>query len=226
MIAAVLAGGRGERMGGHEPKQFRELAGKPMLAHSLLAFERAPQIQEVVLVSHVEHAELAERVARDAGVTKLSGVVPGGPTRRDSSQAALATVAHQEGLILIHDAARPLIAVETIASVVAALTAYRAVAPAIPATDTIVAAHDDLVTAVPPRGSLRRMQTPQGFEIATIREAYRLASEDATFVASDDCGVVHRYLPEVAIKLVAGSARNLKVTHEEDLRLAELLLAS
>lgn len=197
-----------------------------MLAHSLGAFERSPHVDEIVVVSHPEHIEPAKKVAHDAAIGKLTNVVPGGATRSDSSRAALIAVPHEEGLILIHDAARPLVTVETISAVIAALDTHRAAAPAVPAADTIVEIHQEVVTAVPSRNSMRRMQTPQGFHIATVREAYRLAADDPTFTASDDCGVVHRYLPDVAIKLVAGSPRNLKVTHEEDLRMAELLLAA
>ena len=211
-------------MDGDTPKQFLDLAGKPLLEHSLLAFEKTPDIDRIVLVSHPDHLDVARRLAEDADISKLIAVVPGGATRSDSSRAALDAVPAEEGLILIHDAARPLIEPATIAAVVSALQTHRAAAPAIPATDTIVEAHEEEITAVPARTSLRLMQTPQGFELATLREAYRLAGENPGFEASDDCGVVHRYLPDVAIKLVAGSSRNLKITHEADLLTAEMLL--
>lgn len=224
VFAAVLAAGTGARMGGGTPKQFVQLAGLPVLAHSLLAFERFAAVDGIVLVSHPDHEAATARVAREAGISKLIAVAPGGATRGDSSRAAIDALPEGDGLILVHDAARPLVEDATIDAVVAALVDHRAAAPALPVADTIVEAHDGHVTAMPKRSSLRQMQTPQGFEIATLREAYRLAAQDPGFVASDDCGVVHRYLPDVAIKLVAGSERNLKLTYPQDLRLAELVL--
>jgi len=213
-------------MGGARPKQFLDLGRRPLLAHSLLAFEQATEVTGVVLVSHADHLDEAQRVADAAGISKLMWVVTGGATRSDSSRAALAALPADDGLVLLHDAARPLIEAKTISAVVAALDTHRAAAPVIPASDTIIEAHDGEITAMPTRDSLRRMQTPQGFELATIREAYRLAGEDPAFEASDDCGVVHRYLPDVAIKLVEGSVLNLKVTGPIDLQMAEVFLGT
>ncbi|MBX6768345.1 MAG: 2-C-methyl-D-erythritol 4-phosphate cytidylyltransferase, partial [Actinomadura rubrobrunea] len=91
----------------------------------------------------------------------------------------------------------------------------------VPCSDTVVAVRDGLVADMPPRSALVRFQTPQGFRLGTIRKAYELALADPDLVATDDCGVVHRYLPDVPIQVVEGSERNLKVTHPLDLVLAE-----
>lgn len=227
VYAVVLAGGTGERMGRAGPKQFQMLGGKPMLAHSLLAFELSAAITGIVLVSHADHLESAERVARETGISKLISVVPGGSTRSDSSRAGLRALGEdQDGLVLIHDAARPLVEQETIRAVIVALETHRAAAPAMQASDTIVEAADDEIAAMPTRRSLRQVQTPQGFDIRTLRAAYELAAHDPEFQATDDCGVVHRYLPDVAIKLIAGSRRNHKVTNPDDLQVAEVILAN
>lgn len=225
VIAAVLAGGTGARFAGEVPKQFAELAGRSVLAHSLLAFEAAPTVDEIVLVSHIDHIDEAAAIANEAGVTKLSAVVAGGATRSESSMAAVAA-APQAGstALLIHDAARPLVELATVDAVVHALRDHRAVAPAIEVTDTVALAADGVVAAMPERDSMQLMQTPQGFDLKTIREAYRRAAADPAFAASDDCGVVHRYMPEVEIRLVAGSSRNIKITRDSDLRLAAMLL--
>lgn len=214
-------------MGGAEPKQFQMLGAKPMLAHSLVAFERSADISGIVLVSHAGHLEAAERVAKEAGISKLISVVPGGNSRSDSSRAGLEALAeYQDGLVLIHDAARPLVEQQTIRAVIVALMTHSAVAPAIQASDTIVEAEGDEIAAMPRRRSLRQMQTPQGFDMRTLRAAYELAAQDPEFQATDDCGVVYRYLPDVAIKLIAGSRRNHKVTNPDDLQVAEVILAN
>ncbi|NND03548.1 MAG: 2-C-methyl-D-erythritol 4-phosphate cytidylyltransferase [Acidimicrobiia bacterium] len=211
-------------MGADGPKQFLELDGIPLLAHSVTAFERSNHVTDIVVVSHPEHIETSELIVGGAGVSKVKTVVAGGPSRSDSSRAAIDEVPDGDGLILIHDAARPLVATETIDAVIAALGSHMAAAPAVAASDTIVMATGDEINATLDRRSLRHLQTPQGFEISTIREAYRLAGEDPAFEATDDCGVVHRYLPDVTIKLVPGSTRNLKITRVEDLAVAAALL--
>ncbi len=226
VVAAVLAAGSGERMAGDVPKQFRTLGGRPLLAHSLIAFENTPEITGIVLVSQTDHLSQSRRVAEGAGITKLVAVVDGGATRSASSRAAVEAVNHlQDGMILIHDAARPLVEIETIQAVIESLQTAQATAPALPASDTIVSATGDILTGAPDRTLLRQMQTPQGFHLETLRRAYELAAQDPEFAASDDCGVVHEYLPSVAITLLPGSRRNLKITYEQDLKLAEILIS-
>lgn len=224
VIAAVLAGGTGQRLSSELPKQFVEVAGQPLLAHSLLAFQKSAEIDSIIIVSHADHLDRARRVATDAGITKLANVVAGGNTRSESSLAAIAASPAADALLLIHDAARPLVDISIIRAVVGALENDAAAAPALVVSDTIAQATGDSIEAMPARESMHRMQTPQGFHVATLRKAYDLAAADADFVATDDCGVVNRYLPEVNIRLVTGSPRNIKVTQEQDLKLAELLL--
>lgn len=210
-------------MPGEAPKQLRMLGGKPVLAYSLTAFEDCPRVTDIVVVTAPELVAETERVAQQAGISKLRDVVIGGATRSDSSAAAVAA-APSGGQILIHDAARPLVSQETIAAVIDALAGDVAVGVAIPAIDTIVSASDGLIETVPDRASLWLMQTPQGFDVATIRRAYGLAQADPNFEATDDCGVVRRYLPETNVRLVHGSPNNIKITHEADLALAAALL--
>ena len=129
--------------------------------------------------------------------------------------------------MLFHDAARPLVDQRIIADCVRALRTYEAVGVAVPTSDTIVIVDDDVMTSMPRRDRLRRCQTPQGFRLQVIRRAYELAQADPAFTdlaATDDCGVVLRYLPEVTIAVVPGSERNMKITYPDDLRVAESLL--
>ncbi len=130
--------------------------------------------------------------------------------------------------MLFHDAARPLLDQATIAGCVRALGSYQAVGVAVPTSDTIVEVADGLMTGMPHRDTLRRCQTPQGFRLSVIRTAHELALADPAFAdltATDDCGVVLRYLPDVPVAVVPGSERNIKITYPGDLSIAEVLLS-
>ena len=129
--------------------------------------------------------------------------------------------------MLFHDAARPLVDQRIIADCVTTLAAHRAVGVAVPSSDTIAMASDGVMTAMPRRDSLVRLQTPQGFRLSVIRRAHELAAADPGFgdlPATDDCGIVLRYLPDVRVHVVPGSERNLKITFPRDLAVAEALL--
>jgi 2-C-methyl-D-erythritol 4-phosphate cytidylyltransferase len=223
-IAVVLAGGTGQRIGSPMPKQLIEIGGRPILAYSVDAFARHPDIDMLVVVMAPGFLASAEEIARPYG--KVRAVVEGGATRSESTVRALAALAGRpdDARVLFHDAARPFVDSEIIDRCLAALGRYEAVAVAQPVSDTIVAVSDEgMVEAMPSRATLRRFQTPQGFRLGTIRKAYELATADPGFAATDDCGVVHRYLPDVPIPVVAGSERNLKVTHPLDIAIAEHL---
>ncbi|PRY01456.1 IspD/TarI family cytidylyltransferase [Allonocardiopsis opalescens] len=234
-IAAVLAGGVGARMGHHRPKQLLELAGRPIIEHSVAAFDQAEAVDDVVVLMVGDHLTEAERIA--ARYTKVRRVLAGGTDRTRTSWLAItaaADVAKSAGIppervnVLLHDAVRPLVDTATIDRCVAALRRHRAVGVAVPSTDTVieVRADDDgeVITQVPDRSRLRRVQTPQGFHLTTVQRAYRLAMADPGLLATDDCGVVLRYLPEVGVHVVPGSESNLKITTPGDLAVAEALL--
>ena len=138
---------------------------------------------------------------------------------------ALERLGDRECLVLVHDAARPLVSAEVIGRCIEALVDHPAVLVAVPATDTMVEVDaDETVRSVPPRSSLRRVQTPQGFRSDVLRSAYAAAEADPDFVATDDASVVFHYLPGHSVAVVAGEERNLKVTTPLDLQLAESLL--
>ncbi len=223
-VVAVLAGGTGRRTGLGMPKQLLPLAGRPVIEHSVAAFSAAPQIGEIIVVMTPGRTdEVAQLLAR-GGYEKVSQVIPGGETRSDSAQRALAAVGGGDCDVLLHDAARPLVSQQIIGGCVTALKAHRAVGVTVPASDTIVVTSGGLITQMPSRGNLHRCQTPQGFRLSVLRRAYELAAADPGFSATDDCGVVLRYLPEVPIAVVAGSEHNIKITYPDDIAVAELLL--
>lgn len=238
-IAVILAGGSGTRMGLYMPKQFLELAGKTVLEHSVEAFHRNELIDAVIIVSNPDFIHEVETiVARHRKAdewTKLQAVIPGGQERSYSSVNALRHIADAmllpagvdpcDTCVIFHDAVRPLVTQRIITDVCNALHDYRAINVTLPVTDTVITAADGTMTATVDRSTLQRVQTPQGFRYDTIAAAYDLALADSGFRATDDCGVVLRYLPDEPIALVRGDERNLKLTFRDDIPLFEFLLS-
>jgi 2-C-methyl-D-erythritol 4-phosphate cytidylyltransferase len=217
-VGVVLAGGSGTRMGAEVPKQLLDLGGRPILMHSVAAFDAAPEIDEILVVVVAAYLDRVRELCAASGVASRIRVIAGGHTRTDSTRLALEELAglDAERVVLVHDAARPLVSPALIGRCVQALAAARAVTAAVPSTDTIATVAGGIVTGIGDRALLRRVQTPQGFRLGTLRRAYALAGADPGFVATDDTSVVLRYLPEVAV--------HLKVTTPIDLALAETLL--
>ncbi len=226
-VAVVLAAGSGVRFGAALPKQLLPLDGRAMLEHSVAAFEQAPGVDTTLVVMAPGHAAHARELLDLGGYRKVTGIIEGGQTRPESTRRAIAALGPAEGNVLFHDAARPLLDQATIAGCVRALDTYQAVGVAVPTSDTIVVVEDGLMTGMPHRDTLRRCQTPQGFRLSVIRKAHELAVADPAFAdlaATDDCGVVMRYLPDVPVAVVPGTERNIKITYPVDLSIAEALL--
>ncbi len=244
-VAVVLAGGAGLRLGGAVPKQLQLLAGRTLVEHCVAAFDQAPGVDEIIVVMPADFVTDAKRILGDR-YPKVSEIIPGGADRPGSTRCAIDLLSRsypaQAGgsggsppgasaadcNVLFHDAARPLVDQRIIADCVAGLARCQALGVVVPTTDTIAELADGVLTAIPPRESLGRCQTPQGFRLSVIRRAYQLAAADpeaAAFSATDDCGIVLRYLPDVEVRAVRGSERNLKITYPEDVRIAEAALA-
>lgn len=224
MVAVVLGGGTGTRFGAALPKQLLTIDGKTLVEHCVAAFSSAPEIDEILLVMPPGYHEEAKRLVGD----QVSAVIEGGATRPDSVRNALAHIGARHDPartgVLIHDAARPLVTRQIIASCTRALREHEAIGTAVPTSDTILAVADGVIAHVPPRETLYRAQTPQCFRLATIARAHALAAADPAFTPTDDCGVVLRYLPGTPVHIVPGSETNLKVTYPADLAIAEALL--
>jgi 2-C-methyl-D-erythritol 4-phosphate cytidylyltransferase len=225
MVAVVLGGGVGTRFGAGMPKQLLALDGKTLVEHCVGAFAAAPGIDEILLVMPPDYHDDVAKLVGD----QVSAIITGGVTRSDSVRNALAHISarypEESTGVLLHDAARPLVTQRVIADCVAALGSCEAAGVAVPTADTIVVAADGVMSHVPPRETLLRCQTPQCFRLAVINRAHALAAADPDFVPTDDCGVVLRYLPDVPVRIVKGSERNIKVTYPGDLAIAEVLLA-
>ena len=213
-VGIVAAAGSGLRLGGDLPKALVPLAGRPLVCWAVEAL-RAGGVGEVVVA-----VPATERSAFAAALGPGVRLVDGGATRTASVRAALAAAGPDAGAVLVHDAARPLTPPAVVAGVLAALAAgARAVVPVLPVVDTVVAVdQDEVVTGAVPRGGLRRVQTPQGFDRTTLLAAYAALPDDAEL--TDDASVVRA--AGVPVVTVPGDERAAKVTVPHDLALAEL----
>jgi ribitol-5-phosphate 2-dehydrogenase (NADP+) / D-ribitol-5-phosphate cytidylyltransferase len=226
MVAVVLGGGTGQRLGAGMPKQLLTLGGQTLIERCVAAFDAAPGVDEILVVMARGYTGQVRELV--AGFQKVTAVIEGGSTRPESTRAALAAIAEADGDdcgVLLHDAARPLVDQKIIAACVAALTVHDAAGVAVPASDTMVLTENGVMHSVPPRERLFRCQTPQCFRLSVIARAHELAAADPEFAPTDDCGVVLRYLPGTAVHIVPGSERNMKVTYPHDLAIAEALLS-
>ena len=228
MVAVVLGGGVGQRLGAGMPKQLLTLGGKTLVERCVAAFETAPGVDEILVVMARGYTGQVEALLA-GGYPKVTGIIEGGRGRPDSVRAALAAIAsgHPDDCgVLLHDAARPLVDQRIIADCVAALRVHDAAGVAVPASDTMVVTGHGVMQSMPRRETLHRCQTPQCFRLSVISRAHELAAADPGFSPTDDCGVVMRYLPGVPVHIVPGSERNIKVTYPQDLTVAEALLNS
>ncbi len=215
-IAIILAGGIGSRLGLSTPKQFFKVAGKMVVEHTIDVFEKNPHIQEIAIVSNPFYISEFENMILRNGWQKVKKVLQGGKERYDSSLSAIRAYETDDVNLIFHDAVRPLVSQRIIDDVATALLQYDAIDVALPSADTIIQVEGDFIQAIPDRSRLKRGQTPQAFHIQTIRQAYDIALKDPAFKATDDCGVVKKYLPQVPIYVVAGEESNMKLTYKED----------
>ena len=223
--ASILAGGAGRRMGQDLPKQFLEIRGRPILVHTLAAFARANLFESIHLAIHPDWVERLADILHRWDLSGTVTVVPGGPTRQASSRAVLdaleARLAPRDG-VLIHDAARCLVDGELLARCVEGVQRHGAVTAAMPVTDTIAVADGMVIASVPERERLFRIQTPQGFQLGLILAAHRAARERGVVDATDDAQLVMALGHPV--RIVPGSAGNLKISTPEDLAVAAAII--
>ncbi|MFN6964323.1 MAG: 2-C-methyl-D-erythritol 4-phosphate cytidylyltransferase [Pyrinomonadaceae bacterium] len=218
--AIIVAAGRGSRFGSDTPKQFLNLLGKPVIAHTLERFERCRSINSIVLVVADEYVEKIDDLVERGSYSKLDGVVAGGRTRAESVSRGLDAAAVETKFVAVHDGARPLVTASEIDRTVAAAEGSGAACLVAEVTDTIKRVDGDRIVETVPRSVLRRALTPQAFEIELLRRALQLSDLDDTI--TDECMAVERLGAEIAI--VEGSPRNIKITHADDLAIAEMYL--
>jgi len=218
--AVLAAAGRGERLGSDRPKAFARLGGRPLLAESLERLESSDWIDQIVIAAPPEWQAPSILVAEEIAAIKVSSAVTGGATRAESVRLALADVPADAAVVLVHDAARPLLPEAVIERVLAPLSeGWDGVVPAVPLADTVKRVDGERVAETVRRDDLVAVQTPQAFGADVLRRAVARGVSQATDCAS---------LVEAGggrVKWVAGDARLLKVTDAADLERVESLLA-
>jgi 2-C-methyl-D-erythritol 4-phosphate cytidylyltransferase / 2-C-methyl-D-erythritol 2,4-cyclodiphosphate synthase len=221
VAAVIVAAGRGYRAGGDMPKQYRALAGEPVIRPTLAAFVGHPQIDAVQPVIHADDRAIFQ--AATAGLQRLLPPVPGGATRQASVRAgleALRTAAPD--LVLIHDAARPFLSGDLISRAIAAATEHGAAVPAIAVTDTVKAVDErNMVSETLDRSRLRTVQTPQAFAYDVIVALHDRAAAAGRNDFTDDAALAE--WAGRAVNVFAGEAGNVKLTTNEDFERAEAL---
>jgi len=208
-------------------KQFAELAGAPIIIHTLRKFAKSSLVDEIyVAVRKLDADRFQSRLDKERFQKKIH-LVEGGDNRQQSVGNALATVkAAPEDIVLVHDAVRPLVEEQIIAGVIAAAAKHGAAIAAVPAVDTVKqvdrTAEGAVITSTIPRERVVMAQTPQGFRFRILKSAFDAAQADG-FMGTDEASLVERAGHEVAV--VMGSPRNIKITTPADLELADFLLA-
>ncbi|HLG07395.1 MAG TPA: 2-C-methyl-D-erythritol 4-phosphate cytidylyltransferase [Gaiellaceae bacterium] len=214
--ALLVAAGAGERLGVDRPKAFVGLGGRPLLAESLDRLDRCPWVDAIVVAAPPGWEEPSILLSEELATTKVVACVTGGPTRAESVRAALAEVSDDALVVLVHDAARPLVDDAVVARVLGPLSeGFDGAVPVLPIPDTVKRVEDGVVVETVSRQSLFGAQTPQAFLAPSLRRAYAGNLSGATDCAS----LVERAGGRVAV--VEGDRRLLKVTTPEDLALVE-----
>lgn len=218
VIALLMAAGRGSRFGAEMPKQFVPLLGRPVMRHAAEALLREGG---VAAIQPVCAAGEEERVAAILAGLPARPPVAGGATRQESVRAGLAALeAEPPGIVLVHDAARPVVPEGTVPALLAALRNAPGAIPAAPVTDTLKRGEGDRIAGTVPREGLFRAQTPQAFLYGALRDAHRQVVQDVT----DDAAVLEAV--GMRVVLVPGSERNVKITRTEDLARVEAAMSA
>ena len=220
VCAVIVAAGSSRRMGG-ENKLLMPLCGRPVLAHTLEAFERSRAVRDIVLVCREQDMETYRALAESSRITKLRTMVQGGATRTDSVLAGVSASPEDAALVAVHDGARPLVSDKVITDAVRAATESGAAAPVVPVKDSIKRIEDGNIAADVARNTLAAVQTPQVFRKDLLRRALTSAAERG-YSFTDDCAAVESL--GTIVKATHGSYQNIKITTPEDILVAEALL--
>lgn len=218
----IPAAGRGTRMGGARAKQFLDLRGKPVLIRTVERFQSSSEIDVIVLVAAHDTIKEVKDLVDIFHLTKVSDVVAGGRERQDSVRNGLETMARRNvDTVLVHDAVRPLVSRTIIRNVCASVEECRAAVPGVVPRDTIKQINgNNSIVATIDRSTVRLIQTPQGFSMELLLEAFEKATRER-FYGTDEACLVERM--GICVKLVDGSEENIKITTVEDLEYARMM---
>ncbi|OEH93164.1 2-C-methyl-D-erythritol 4-phosphate cytidylyltransferase [Bacillus solimangrovi] len=216
----IPAAGQGKRMKAGRNKQMIDLLGKPVIVHTLEVFQHDPMCRLIVIVAQAEEVDLMQKLIERYQFSKVAHIVEGGKERQHSVYSGL-KVLTGEGIVLIHDGARPFIPHKIIHELVSQTEQVHAAVVAVPVKDTIKQAFNGLVQNTVERSSLWAVQTPQAFRLSLIKTAHEQAEQEG-YLGTDDASLIERIGKEVAI--VTGTYENIKLTTPEDLLVAKAIL--
>ncbi|MFA7404859.1 MAG: 2-C-methyl-D-erythritol 4-phosphate cytidylyltransferase [Pelobacteraceae bacterium] len=226
-IALIPAAGMGKRMGASINKQYLQLNGMPIVAHTISVFENSPLIDAIYLVIPADEIPYCRQHVIEAfGFRKVAAIVPGGQERQNSVMNALKAMRNyvsDDDVVLIHDGVRPLITEDLLSDSISTARLHDGALVAVPVKDTVKRVHNGIVCDTPPRESLWLAQTPQSFRFGKIYAAH-LSAESDNFAGTDDASLIERTGGKVHI--IPGDYRNIKITTPEDLILAETFLST
>ena len=221
VTAIVPAGGSGARLGCKTRKPFVNLSGKPLLYYALEALEKTAAVKDIIVAAEGSQIRRVEALVKRFGFSKVRKIVAGGSTRSGSVKNCLDAITGNPDIVLIHDAARPLVSAELIKNAIKLASKYGACVAAVPESDTIkLCDKSGFVKNTIDRTRVFRAQTPQAFKTVIIKEAY--GSSGRIKGATDDASILEG--SGVRVKILPGSYRNIKITTREDLKIAEALL--
>ena len=216
----IPAAGMGKRMKAGKNKQFIHLKNKPVIIHTLEVFENDHNCNGIILVVHEDDIDLFKKYLSLYNISKVSSLVIGGTERQHSVYNGLKAL-HEDGIVLIHDGARPFITKDVIEKLVKKASQTGAAIVGVPVKDTIKSVQNEVVDYTLERSSLWAVQTPQAFRLSTIIKAHEDAKQH-NFLGTDDASLVERM--GEPINIVQGNYQNIKLTTPEDLLFAEAIL--
>ena len=219
----IAAAGNGKRMGTDIPKQFLDIKGKPVLGYTVEAFEKNENIDSIIIVTSAEKIDYCRKeIVEKYSFNKVIKIVEGGSERQFSVYNAIKAIDENTDIVLIQDGARPFIMKEDIDKVIKGVIENGAAVMAVKSKDTIkVADENGFVKDTPDRSFIWNIQTPQGFLLPIIKEAYKKAEEDR-FIGTDDSMLAERL--GYKVKLIEGHYTNIKITTKDDLWVAKNIL--
>jgi 2-C-methyl-D-erythritol 4-phosphate cytidylyltransferase len=220
-IAIIPAAGIGTRMKSASPKQFLTLEGSPIIVHTLRKFVQCKHIHKIIVPLRKSDVAHLESLLEQEQLSNIVQLVPGGAHRQDSVYNGFKEIDDDNAVVVVHDAVRPFVEVESIEAIIKEASEKGSAILAIPSVDTVKQIERNLVVATLPRDKIVLVQTPQAFRYAILREGFERAKMDH-FHATDESSLVERLGYEVSV--LRGSERNIKITKPADLPLAELFI--
>lgn len=228
-IGLLIAGGSGNRMGQDIPKQFMHVDGAPIIVHTMLCFQRHPDIEAIAVVCLRGWETVLQSYANQFNVNKLKWIFPGGNTGMESIHNGIYGLLESgcagEDLVLIHDSVRPLLSLDIISSNIATCKAYGYAITGIKCREAILESLDGFTTTTSiPRDMLIRTQTPQTFRLKNIIKAHEMARERGIKDSVASCTLIAELQENIEMHIVPGSEKNIKITTVEDLEILKALM--